>query len=156
MREPLTQLESDLARLPEPPPPAGLAEAVMARVARVDAARADRVRIEAAGEAARERWRRPEGAGVEDAVRGRGRLAAALGASGAAAYVYGLASGAWAFDPLASPMGEGITTLVSTPASVSAALGLTAALLLYLAGLLAPLGRDPVSRSTAPPRAAGR
>lgn len=144
MREPLSHLESDLAHLPEPQPPAGLAEAVMARVARVDAARADGVRIDAA-RAAREGTRAAGagavGAGAGDSFPGRGRLAAALGGSGLVAYVYGLARGAWAFDPLALPIGEGITALIATPASVSAALGLTAALLLYLAGLLAPLGR---------------
>ncbi len=132
MTESLSPLESELARLPEPEPPAGLTEAVMARVARVDVDRRERAH-EAGGEP----------------VRGRGRLAAALGASGLAAYVFGLQQGAWSFNPLASPIVDAVTSLAEGPEWVPGALGLAMVMLLYLAGLLAPLGRgtDPGART---------
>lgn len=134
MSDPLLPLESELARLPEPEPPAGLADGVMARVARVDAGRIRQA-------PARQPRSRAAPAAAERSVRSRDHLAPALGAAGLVAYVYGLAQGDWTFSPLVSPIGEGMTVLVGVPASVPAALGLTAALFLYLAGLLAPLGR---------------
>lgn len=151
MREPRTLLESELARLPEPEPPAGLSEAVMARVARVDLDRR-----KAARDAAEEERPGAVPAGGGKPFHGRGRLAAALGAAGLAGYVYGLERGAWTFDPLASPIGDGFTALVAFPQSVTAALGLTMVMLLYLVGLLAPLGRNSVSDVAARPPVADR
>lgn len=149
MSESMAQLEWELARLPEPEPPAGLAGAVMAGVARVDLDHGVMVRVVAGEE---RRGAATAGGGTAVRGRGRGRLAAAVGASGLATYVYGLVRGDWTFNPVASPVGDGLTALAAFAQSGPAVLGLAMALLLYVVGLLGPLGGDSLADLPARPQ----
>ena len=124
----MNALESDLKRLPEPALPEGLSASITARIARVDEERAA-----AALESPR----------VVRTESGRARLAWAAALAGATvglgAQAYRLAVGEAALD-LTSPRLGGLMTgvvemLPATPAAAFLAMGL----LLYLAGLFAPL-----------------
>ena len=118
-------MESKLARLPEPAPPAALAATVMARIARApthDSATADR------------RARRPETESI------LGGLWAFIGAVlvGVVVVQRWLAAG-FASELVSSRIGDG--GLVLVPLDGWTSLVLCAGLVLYLLGLFAPLRR---------------
>lgn len=129
----MSELRSELQRLPDPEPPAHLAADVAARIARLDD---ERVASAAASKhaAGARPWRQ------------RLAWAAVVGgtAIGFAAQAYRLATGEVAPSWLGIPAGhviEGVVPALSlSPATAVLALGLA----LYLGGLFAPLrgGRD--------------
>lgn len=128
---PNDSLRSELARLPEPAPPARLAAGVMTRVARVDEAREEAVLEQHMADARSSRM--------------RGRLASVLGGAGLAAHVYVLVLSGWSLDPLGSRLGGRVSAALELSAADPASFVLAVSLLLFLGGLLAPLGSAPLS-----------
>lgn len=116
-------LDAALTRLPDPAPPIGLAAGTMARIARLDDGPGAHRRREVPATAAR-----TDRLAAIRAILGQAAGVAALG------YVT-LASG---LAPVPPRIG-GLASLVPMPATAPLALVLAAGLLLYVAGLFAPL-----------------
>jgi len=123
-----THLESQLSRLPEPVPPATLARTIMARVARVAE---EQARTAAGHSISREepvgRW--------NDVV---GYVAALAGVAVVlTSWAAGRLQGRWWLEFVSSQIGA--SDLAPAVPNGIAVLGLTLGLLLFAAGLLAPL-----------------
>ncbi len=117
-----------LARLPEPAPPAGLAAAILARTARLDAERAAVSRDAPPVAAAKSRSNRLAWAAALAGV-----------AIGLGAQMYGLLAGESTLDLVSSRIGDGTGALLVMPHADPVVFLLAAGLLFYLAGLFAPL-----------------
>lgn len=124
----MNALESDLTRLPEPAVPAGLAAGINARIARLDAQRAA-----TASEPSR----------LDAADSRRDRLSwtvALVGATvGLGAQAYRMLLGEATLDLTSLRISGGLGSVIEMPPLTPATAVLAAGLLLYLAGLLAPI-----------------
>jgi hypothetical protein len=123
-------LKERLADLPEPTMPEGLAARTMARIARLE------------DEPATPASRSPEGGVL--GVGGTGRawaLALAGHAVGFGALVFVLLTGGSSASDLTSSRIGGLGSLAGIPETAPVTLALATGLLLYLAGLFAPLRR---------------
>jgi hypothetical protein len=126
-----TALSTDLTALPQPAPSAELAPTVLARIAQAEQAQAAR------GPAA------VPATGPASITRDWSAWATALGGVAAGlVIVLSMASGEGARISIASPKVGGMTAgLVAIPSMTTDALVLAAGLVLYAAGLFAPLSR---------------
>ncbi len=121
-------LDSELSRQPEPAPPAGLAAAIIARTARID---------EESAPASRLQSRVPVAIARSDRLSWAAALVGVVVGLGAQAYA--LLSGESTLDLTSSRIGWGTNSVLQMLDGGPSVIVLAAGLLLYLAGVFAPI-----------------